>query len=181
MSCSKILGSDDDVTYERTTNENPFYSEDVSGSTSGIAELSWLQVDIHDALNPELLVPVSKGTKEAIAIHKQIEEWFGVDWPAVLAKDYSDRVKSFYDELRHLGSRPVEAFGSSPPPHSPSRSLREHESSDADTTPTQPTKYLASILTSKIRLMSSKVSLHISNRANLDILSSPRQATTHFT
>jgi hypothetical protein len=123
MSSSKILGSDDDVTYEKTTNENPFYSEDVSGSTSGIAELSWLQVDIHDALDPEYLVPVSKDTKEDIAIHKQLEEWFGVDWLAVLAKDYRRDLKSFYDELRHLGSRPIEAFGSSPP-HSPSGTLR---------------------------------------------------------
>src|SRR4051794_22772834 len=173
MSSSKILGSDDDVTYERTTNENPFYSEDVSGSTSGIAELSWLQVDIHDALDPEYLVPVSKDIKEDIAIHKQLEEWFGVDWLAVLAKDYRRDLKSFYDELRHLGSRPIEAFSSSPP-HSSSGTLRGHESPNADTTPTRPTKYLASTLTSKIRLMSSKVSLHISDRANLDIFSSPR-------
>jgi hypothetical protein len=157
MSSSKILGSDDDglqsdmtiFRYERTTNENPFHSEDVSGSSCGMHELQWLQVDIHDGLYPKNLVPVSNDIKEDIAFHKRLEEWFGIDWLAVLAKNYNGNGKPFYDELRHLGSRPIETFSSSPP-HSPSGTLRGHESPNADTTPTGPTKYLASTLASKL-------------------------------
>jgi len=86
MSSSGLLGSHDvDVTiteYERTDDENPFLSEDKSGSTCSTAELQWLQVDIYDGLDPKDLVPVSKDTKEDVAFYKQLEEWFGVSHPS---------------------------------------------------------------------------------------------------
>lgn len=125
--------------YERTSDENPFADESKSGSSCGIAELQWLQVDIHDGVDPCELADGALDLQDNGSSPELLEECFGVDWPAVMNEEYDPRLSSFYDNLRNLGTKPVEVFASSPPLlQSPVSGFPvEHESYSAISTPSQ--------------------------------------------
>ena len=124
--------------YERTSDVNPFINEPKSGSSCGAAELQWLQVDILDGLSPDELVDDAPDFRDNSDVPELLEECFGVDWAAVMNEEYDTKLSMFYDDLRTLGTRPVDIFVSSPPLlQPPALSSGENESLSAISTPSQ--------------------------------------------
>lgn len=65
--------------YKRTSDENPFADESKSGSSCGTAELQWLQVDIHDGVDPYELADGALDFQDNGSSPELLEECFGVD------------------------------------------------------------------------------------------------------